>query len=65
LSSEGILGIDACCFPDVKMAQKLPMELQMMLCNRAFGAANDTVLTKQSEPAFKRLGKLLAKEDSH
>ena len=47
-----------------KMSQKLPLELQMVLCNRAFGAAKDTVLTKHSEPAFKRLGRLLAKQDA-
>jgi len=37
------------------MAQGLPMELQMMLCNRAFGSMKDVVLTQHSEPAFKHL----------
>ena len=43
----------------------LPIELQMVLCNRVFGAAKGTALTKHSEPAFKKLGRLLAKEDRH
>ena len=43
------------------IARRLPMELQMMLCNRVFGAGKDIVLTKHSEPAFKKLGKLLAR----
>jgi len=36
----------------------------MVLCNRV-GAAERIILTKHSEPAFKKLGKLLAKADSH
>ena len=43
-----------------KMAQYLPMELQMVLYNRAFGAGKNSVLTKHSEPAFKKLGRSLA-----
>ena len=35
------------------IASKLPMELQMVLCNRLFGLARDVVLLKFSEPAFK------------
>jgi len=46
-----------------EMAQELPLELQMVLCNRAFGAGEDIVLTKDSESAFKRLGRLRTKED--
>jgi len=42
------------------IAQLLPMELQMALCNRAFGSSKNFVLTKNSEPAFKKLGKVLA-----
>jgi len=42
------------------IARELPLELQMVLCNRVFGAGKDMVLTKHSEPAFKRLGKFLA-----
>jgi hypothetical protein len=41
----------ACRF--FKIASRLPMELQMVLCNRAFGSMKDTVLTKDSEPAFR------------
>jgi len=43
-----------------QIVQLLPMELQMVLCNRAFGAGKNLVLTKHSEPAFKKLGRLLA-----
>ena len=35
------------------IASKLPMELQMVLCNRLFGLARDVVLSKFSEPAFR------------
>jgi hypothetical protein len=41
-----------------RIARKLPMELQMMLCNRMFNSPKDLVLRKDSEPAFKRLAKL-------
>ena len=37
----------------------------MMLCNRVFDAGKDTVLTKHSEPAFKKLGRMLASSGSH
>ena len=37
------------------MGMQLPMELQMVLCNRMFGSAKDLVLTKYSEPAFRKL----------
>jgi len=46
------------------MAQKLPMELQMMLCNRAFGSMKDFVSTQHSEPAFRHLAKSLLTESS-
>ena len=39
------------------IALALPMELQMMMCNRIYGSSKDLVLTKQSEPAFKALAK--------
>ena len=44
-----------------QITKRLPMELQMMICNRAFGVGKDIVLTKHSEPAFKRLGRLPAR----
>ena len=47
-----------------KVACELPLELQTVLCHRAFRSGKDTVLTKHSEPAFKKLGRLPAKEDS-
>lgn len=34
---------------------RLPMELQMMACNRVFGSLADSVLQRHSEPAFKRI----------
>jgi len=43
-----------------QLAQCLPIELQMMLCNCVLGTGKSIVLTKHSEPAFKKLGKLLA-----
>ena len=43
-----------------QITRGLPMELQMMLCHRVFGAEKDIVLTKHSEPAFKKLGRLQA-----
>ena len=43
-----------------RIALFLPMELQMLMCNRVFGSGKDHVLTKHSEPAFKGLGRLLA-----
>jgi hypothetical protein len=42
-----------------KIAKKLPMELQMMLCYRVFGSAKENIKSKDSEPAFKRLAKTL------
>ena len=39
------------------IAAALPMDLQMVLCNRMYGSHKDLVLTKHSEPAFKRLAK--------
>jgi len=47
-----------------QMCRHLPIELQMVLCNRVFGAGKDTVLTKHSEPAFKKLGKLFTRSES-
>ena len=38
-----------------KIALALPMDLQMVLCNRMFQSQKDFVLTKHSEPAFKNL----------
>jgi len=47
------------------IARCLPMELQMVLCSRLFGSGKDIVLTKHSEPAFKKLGRLLARTTGH
>ena len=37
------------------MIQRLPMELQMVLCNHAYSLHKDIVTTRDSNPAFKRL----------
>ena len=37
------------------MVRRLPMELQMVLCNRAYSLHKDIVTTKDSNPAFQRL----------
>jgi hypothetical protein len=39
----------------LRMAVRLPMELQMVLSNRVFGLMRANVLMKDSEPAFKRM----------
>ena len=41
------------------VVKRLPMELQMVLCRRVFGSAKDSVLSKDSEVAFKSLAKIL------
>ena len=40
-----------------RIASLLPMELQMMLCHRAYGLAKENIPSKDSEPAFKSLAK--------
>jgi hypothetical protein len=39
------------------IAQRLPMELQMILCHRSVGSASDFILSSDSEVAFKELAK--------
>jgi len=39
------------------LARALPLDLQMVLCNRAYHSPLNLVLTKYSEPAFRRLSK--------
>jgi len=41
----------------MRMAFRLPMELQMMLCNILFDYGKDVILTKDSEPAFRGLAR--------
>jgi hypothetical protein len=51
-------GIHATRWPKYRfflMISRLPMELQMVVCNRAYGSASDVVLTKNSEIKYKRL----------
>jgi len=40
-------------------ARRLPMELQMILCRRAVGSSKDSVLSKDSEIAFKSLARTI------
>jgi len=46
-----------------RIVRRLPMELQMMLCNRLFGSPQNHVLTKHSEPAFKKLARYFILKD--
>ena len=41
------------------IAQKLPMELQMILCHRAVGSNQEVILSQSSEPAFQSLVQFL------
>jgi len=45
------------CVRFLVIAQALPMELQMVLSNRVFRSRKDLVLTKHSEPAFRKLSR--------
>ena len=42
-----------------KIARRLPLELQMMLCFRLLGSAKEIIPGKDSEAAFKELAKKL------
>ena len=46
------------------IARRFPIELQMVLCNRMFGSSRNLITSKNSEPAFLKLGRQLAREDS-
>ena len=41
------------------LARRLPMELQMILCHRVVGSVKESILAKDSEPAFKNLARIL------
>ena len=41
------------------IAQRLPIELQMILCHRAMNSAKDSVLSQDSEVGFKNLARIL------
>jgi len=41
----------------MKICSHLPLDLQMVLCNRMFGCARDIILTKDSEPGFRWLAR--------
>ena len=45
-----------------RIALMLPMELQMILANRAAGSNGTNILRKMSEPAFRNLGQRLAQQ---
>jgi len=40
-----------------RISSQLPLEIQMVLCNRVFGSPKDIVLSKYSEPVFKCLAR--------
>lgn len=40
-----------------RIALRLPLELQMLLCNKAAGSGNETIYGRDSEVAFKELAK--------
>jgi len=44
----------------MEISSHLPLELQMLLCNRMFGSEHDTISLKSSEPAFTWLAKQCA-----
>jgi len=41
------------------VAQRLPMEVQMILCNRVAGSMRQNISSKDSEPAFQSLAERL------
>jgi len=40
-----------------KITSQLPLDLQMVLCNRVFGSPKDIILSRDSEPGFKCLAR--------
>lgn len=40
-----------------RIAGKLPLDLQMLLCNRMYGSPKDIVALKDSEPGFQWLAR--------
>jgi hypothetical protein len=53
--SDGLLKAKPVGAEFFSITSKLPMELQMMVCNRAAGTMRDVVATHDSDPAFKKL----------
>jgi len=47
------------------MSSKLPLDLQMVLCHRMFGSAQNLILSRDSEPAFRWLGNSKTWKESH
>jgi hypothetical protein len=45
-----------------QIAKRLPMELQMVLCHRTYHSAADSILSSQSEPAFRCVAKSFAND---
>jgi len=42
-----------------EIAQRLPLELQMVLCNKVFGSVKERILMRHSEEAFQSLVRML------
>ena len=46
-----------------QVARQLPMDLQMVLCNRLYGSAKTLILTRNSEPEFVNLARIFCEQD--
>jgi len=46
-----------------RITQVLPIELQMVVCNRLFGSARDLIRAVHSEAAFKRMAQRITQLD--
>lgn len=44
----------------LSMAASLPLEVQMVLCNRMFGSSRDIISSRDSEPVFRKLAQDLS-----
>ena len=45
-----------------KMVVRLPMELQMVVCHHVYGSHGDSILSKESEAAFRALARVIQEE---
>jgi len=51
--NEGLAHADTKRF--FRMCARLPLEVQMIICNQAFGSPEDIILSRDSEPCFQLL----------
>jgi len=64
--SDGLLRIQPLRSADkrcrfLRLAARLPLELQMILCHRSVSVSADIILKKHSEPAFRALARVFSK----